>query len=615
MIDFWKNQIISKEIKNYDINELRSLCYELRLKIIDAVLNCGGHLASSLGAVELIVALHYVFDLPKDKLIFDVGHQAYAHKLLTGRDKKFVNDLRKIDGINAFTKREESEYDTFSSGHAGVAISLALGLARARDIQNENYEVISVIGDGSIVNGISFEAMNDCGSRPSKNIVILNDNDMSISKAVGAVSSKLTALRQNAYYKKIKRAVVKTAFEDSTKGRYRMLRHIKNGVKYMFTTGVLFEEFGYKYVGPVDGHNLEDLIKTLESLKEENQPVLLHVVTKKGKGCVEAEKSPEKFHGISSMYSTKSKNLSYSDVFGAKISQLSAQNEKLVAVTAAMPIGTGLKDFSNRYPERFFDVGIAEEHAISLASGLARGGMKPYVAIYSTFLQRAIDQVIHDIVLQNLPVTICVDRAGFVGEDGETHQGIFDLAFLNSIPKLTILSPASKKEFENMLDWSVTYDKPLVIRYPRGYEDNESVQEFEFSSWKTLREGSGDIAIIASGAPMLKESLLCADHLKKSNVTVDVVNASTLKPLDFKYLNENRHKTLFVVEDNVTHAGLYGAIVEYYSENGEKTSVYPISVKDNFVCQGKISELHERYGINASNIADKIGKFVNNLKK
>lgn len=612
MTDFWKNEIISKEIKNYDINELRSLCYELRLKIVDAVLNCGGHLASSLGAVELIVALHYVFDLPNDKLIFDVGHQAYAHKLLTGRDKRFVNDLRKIDGINAFTKWEESEYDTFSSGHAGVAISLALGLARARDIQNENYEVISVIGDGSIVNGISFEAMNDCGSRPSKNIVILNDNDMSISKAVGAVSSKLTHLRQNAYYKKMKKVVVKTAFEDSAKGKYRMLRHIKNGIKYMFTTGILFEEFGYKYVGPVDGHNLEDLIKTLESIKGDDAPVLLHVVTKKGKGCIEAEKSPEKFHGVPSMYSIKSKNSSYSEVFGAKLSQLSAQNEKLVAVTAAMPIGTGLKEFSNRYPNRFFDVGIAEEHAISLASGLARGGLKPYVAIYSTFLQRAIDQVIHDIILQNLPVTICVDRAGFVGEDGETHQGIFDLAFLNSIPKLTILSPASQKEFEDMLEWSVSYDKPLVIRYPRGFVDNENVKKFNFSSWQTLCEGHGNIALIASGAPMVKEALLCAEQLKKNNVFIDVVNASTLKPLDFAYLNKNKDKTLFVLEDNLTHAGLYGSIVEYFAENGEKTSVYPLSVKDDFVCQGKISELHERYGINASKIADKIGKFVNN---
>lgn len=607
MTEYLKNPDLAKELKNFNSDQLKELSFELREKIINSVDNCGGHLASSLGAVEIIVALHFVFDFPKDKLIFDVGHQAYAHKLLTGRADGFERKLRKLDGIGAFLKRSESEYDTFTTGHAGNSVSLALGLSRARDLRGENYEVVSVVGDASVVNGMSFEAFNDYVTRPTKHIVVLNDNNMSISKAVGAVSRKLNELRRNPVYKTLKRAVVKTT--PKNRWRYRVLRRIKNGVKYVFSTGIIFEEFGYECIGPVDGHNIDALRDALFVAKKSSKSTLIHVVTKKGKGHKDAEENPELFHGVESKYSEKRNILSYSKEFGAKLSEIANIDKDIVVVCPAMIAGSGLNDFSKKFRERCFDVGIAEEHAVTMAAGLARGGMKPYVAIYSTFLQRAVDQVIHDLALQNLPVRLCVDRAGFVGSDGETHQGIFDLLCLTSIPGMTVISPASIDEFDQMLDFSRNYDKPLAIRYSRGGVSNEEFSSFTFGKWSSF--GEGEICLIASGAPIVKECLICKKRLDDLGVKTMVVNASTIKPLDWEKLTKIKDKKIFVVEDNLCRGGLASFILEYYAQEGYKVCLVPICVRDEFVKQGRVDELYQLYGLSSSEIVKKVLNFIN----
>lgn len=598
--------VTSNDVKNLTIEQLRSLCVELREQIVDAVINCGGHLSSSLGAVEIIVALHYVFDFPKDKLIFDVGHQAYAHKLLTGRADGFRKKLRKLDGIGAFLKRNESEYDTFTTGHAGVSVSEALGLARARDLKGESYEVVALVGDSSLANGIAFEAMNDSGSRSTKHILVLNDNDMSISKAVGAMSNRLTHIRQNRVYKRFKSSIKRV--KPLSGDRLKLFKKIKDGVKYMFSTGVMFEEFGYKYVGPIDGHDVSALIEALNIAKQEVGPVILHTVTQKGKGCIEAEEKPDIYHGIAPMYCEKSQNVTYSAFLGGKLKDFCEQGDDVVAVCAGMPDGTGLSDFSKAYPDRVFDVGIAEEHAVTMASGLARGGLKPYVAIYSTFLQRAIDSVVHDVVLQDLPVTICVDRAGIVGEDGETHQGIFDVALLSAIPNLTILAPASIDEFSSILDWSRNYFKPLVIRYPRGCVTNSEFKNFSYGKWQSV--GEGNISIVASGSAMVSEAIKCKDLLANEGVSVKVINASTVKPLDKDTLKSVSSDLIFVLEDNLESGSLGSAIRNFYSKLNFSTKVVSVGIDDKFVAQGSITELQERYGVNAKNLSKKIRKYL-----
>lgn len=599
--------VTSSDVKNLSIEQLRSLCCEIREQIVDAVINSGGHLSSSLGAVEIITALHYVFDFPKDKLIFDVGHQAYAHKILTGRADGFCEKLRKLDGVGAFLKRTESEYDTFTTGHAGVSVSEALGVARARDMKGDDYEVIAVVGDSSLANGMAFEAMNDSGSRPAKHILVLNDNDMSISKAVGAMSSRLTHLRENRVYKKFKSSLKRVKPLNSDK--FKLFKKIKDGIKYMFSTGVMFEEFGYKYVGPIDGHDIGALIDALNIAKQETVPVILHAVTKKGKGCIEAEEKPDFYHGIAPMYYEKSQNITYSACLGSKLKEFCRENNDVVAVCAGMPDGTGLAEFSKVFPNRCFDVGIAEEHAVTMASGLARGGLKPYVAIYSTFLQRAIDSVVHDVVLQDLPVTICVDRAGIVGEDGETHQGIFDVSMLSAIPNLTILAPASIEEFSEMLDWSLNYMRPLVIRYPRGCTSSSEFSEFSFGKWQVSGECS-DISIIASGSAMVAEAIKCKKILSNDGVLVKVINASTVKPLDYDLLMKIANDKIFVIEDNLLRGSLGSAIRDFYSKTDFATKVLSVAIEDEFVTQGNIAQLQKRYGVNAENLCKEIQKHL-----
>ena len=612
MINYLNEKDLSKKLKQYNISELRSLCEELRLKIIDSVIERGGHLSSSLGAVDIIVALHFVFDFPKDKLIFDVGHQAYAHKLLTGRADNFEHLLRKFKGIGAFPKKEESIYDTFTTGHAGNSLSLGVGLARARDILGENYNVVSLVGDSSLTNGMNFEAMNDCGSKPTKHIVVLNDNDMSISKAVGAVSSKLTLLREKTFYKNAKNRLSRLIGVKHGTKSHIFLKKIKNSLKYMVTTGVLFEEFGYKYIGPIDGHDLGELINALEVAKKEDAPVMLHVVTQKGKGCKEAEERPDVFHGLKSKAVSGSTIPSYSQVFGERIVEIATNNEKIVTVCAGMRDGVGLKEFSQKFPDRFFDVGIAEEHATSMSAGLAEGGMKAYLSIYSTFLQRSFDQVLHDIALQKLPVKIFVDRAGITGEDGETHQGIFDTSFLSIIPNLHIWSPASIKEFLQMIDLSVDFDKPLIVRYPKGNADNVEFSDFSPGKWSYSGDLNKDIIIIGTGATVIKQCLMACELLKENGIDSAVVNASTVKPIDFELINRLNNKKVVVVEDNVERGGLAESIAVYSASQKLNIQLLAINVGDNFVPQGEVSILQEEFGLSSQKIAEKTIEFLKN---
>lgn len=611
MTNFLEVSGISHKLKNLDLPSLRLLAEEIRVKIIDSVIECGGHLSSSLGAVELIIALHFVFDLPKDKLIFDVGHQAYAHKLLTERAKDFETKLRKFNGIGAFLKNTESEYDTFTTGHAGNSISLGLGLARARDIAGEKHEVISIVGDSSLTNGMNFEAMNDCGSRPTKHIVVLNDNDMSISKAVGAVSYKLTGLRQNTFYKKFKNKLINIVGFKRDNDNFIFLRKLKNSLKYMFTNGVLFEEFGYKYFGPVDGHNIGELVNIFTLAKEEKEPVMVHVVTKKGKGCKEAEAKPDVFHGVSDFRSSKNKSTTYSDIFGEKMVEIASRDEKVVAICAGMPDGVGLRNFSKLYPQRFYDVGIAEEHAVSMSAGLACGGLKPYVSIYSTFLQRSFDQIIHDVAIQQLPVRICVDRAGITGEDGETHQGIFDMSFLSMIPGLQIWSPGSKKEFEQMLEISIDTMSPLVIRYPKGSDDNEIFNCFKPGVWSQYGSNNAKIVLIASGAAMLKQCISASVILGKEDISTLILNASTIKPLDEDSLASLDGKKIIVVEDNVERGGLAEAISIYFQRNKKHVDIEVLNIGSKFVPQGSISILQSELGLVADKIVEKVREILN----
>ncbi len=611
MTNFLSDPELSKKIRNMDIDSLRSLAEEVRLSIIDAVIRCGGHLSSGLGAVELIIAVHYVFDLPVDKLIFDVGHQAYAHKLLTGRADRFQNELRKLDGIGAFIKRGESEYDVFTTGHAGNSLSLGVGLARARDITGDNYNVISLVGDSSLTNGLNFEAMNDCGSRPTKHIVILNDNDMSISKAVGAVSSKLTLLRQNTFYKRVKKSAIKLIGADNNRDGFVFLKKIKNSLKYMVTNGVLFEEFGYKYLGPVDGHNIGELINALNIAKAETEPVIVHVVTKKGKGCKEAEERPDVYHGIKSKLVEKDCRQSYSDVFGKKMAELADLDDKVVAVCAGMPDGVGLKSFASSHPDRFFDVGIAEEHAVTMSAGLCEGGLKPYVSLYSTFLQRAFDELVHDVALQKLPVRVFVDRAGITGEDGETHQGIFDVAFLSTIPGINIWSPASISEFKQMIDLSLDSNVPLVVRYPKGCDDNDCFDNFVPGKWSILGDEKSDIYIVGSGAAVIAQCIEAKAILEKEGFNIAVVNASTIKPIDYDTVNKFNGKKVIVVEDNVERGGLCEAI-SVCQRYDLVFKILPVNTGDCFIKQGTVAQLQEIFGVSAQKIAQKAREFLKN---
>ncbi len=553
------------DLKKLNLVEKEELAKEIREYILEVVSKNGGHLASNLGIVELTIALHSVFNLPQDKIIWDVGHQSYVHKIITGR-KEQMKTLRKFEGLSGFPKISESEYDSFDTGHSSTSISVALGMARANALENKSDHIIAVIGDGSLTGGMAMEALNDAGSSNSNITVILNDNEMSISKNVGGIPALLTKIRVKKMYKRSNNCIKRFFNKVPLIGKpiVSLAHNIKRGIKQMVIPNMYFEDIGFTYLGPVDGHNLEELEKILEKSKNLEGPILIQVVTKKGKGYKFAEETPDKFHGISSFDLKTGELISkpkvdYSKVFGNKLVELASKDNKIVAITAAMKDGTGLKEFADKFPNRFFDVGIAEQHAVGMIAGMATAGLKPVFAVYSSFLQRGYDQLIHDVALEQIPVTICVDRAGIVGADGETHQGLFDLCFLNSIPNLIVMAPKDFKELEQMLEFAVNLDKPVVIRYPRGGEGLNKFEQhtnIEFGKSEIVKEGK-DLTIVAIGK-MVEKAKEVAELLKKDNIDAEIINARFLKPLDKEAILKSIEKTknIATIEDGLIEGGL-----------------------------------------------------------
>lgn len=606
----------SEDLKKLSILEEQKLAKEMREYILNIVSKNGGHLASNLGVVELTMALHNVFDFNKDKIVWDVGHQTYVHKILTGRREE-LKTLRQLNGISGFPKTNESKYDFFNTGHSSTSISAALGMARARDLNKENYSVLALIGDGALTGGMALEALNDVGFSKTKMTIILNDNEMSISPNIGGLNMFLSKLRTKKMYTRsniiLKNRINKIPLVGKT--FVKIVQKAKRSIKQLIIPKMFFEDIGFTYLGPVDGHNIEELQSILKLSKQIDNPVLIHVLTKKGKGYKFAEENPDKFHAtgpfsIETGNSIKKKGEDYSKRFGKKLVELAEKNEKIVAITASMKDGTGLSDFSKKFPERFFDIGIAEQHALGMAAGMAQEGMIPVVPIYSSFYQRGYDQVIHDIALQNLPVVMCVDRAGIVGADGETHQGLFDMAFFRLVPNLTILAPSDFKELEEMLEFAVNSKKPTVIRYPRGGEtpiNIESNKEIEIGKAEILKQGK-DISILAIGK-MVSRAVEIADDLKKQDIDAEVINIRFLKPLDVEAIKQSLNKTKKVVtiEDGTCINGLGTAIKECIVDNDIndviiKTFAYP----DKFIQHGSVDELEKIYGLDKNSILKEI---------
>ena len=597
------------DLKKLNIKDKEQLAEEIRQYILEIVSENGGHLASNLGVVELTIALHSVFNVPTDKIIWDVGHQTYVHKILTGRKEK-MKTLRKLNGIAGFPKTNESEVDCFNTGHSSTSISAALGMARARDLKGENNSVIAVIGDGALTGGMALEALNDAGCSKTKMTVILNDNEMSISKNIGGMNMFLSKLRTKKLYTKSNISLKKIINKIPIIGKpfVKIVQRIKRSIKQLIIPKMFFEDIGFTYLGPVDGHNIEQLENILKLSKQIETPVLIHVLTKKGKGYKIAEENPDKFHAtapfnLDNGMPKKQKEKDYSKAFGDKIIELANKNKKIVAITASMKDGTGLAEFQKKYPNRFFDVGIAEQHAISMAAGMAKEGMIPVVPIYSSFYQRAYDQVIHDIAIQNLPVIMCVDRAGVVGADGETHQGTLDMAFFRLVPNLVIMAPKDFKELEDMLEFAVTLNKPVVIRYPRGGESKdikfEKHEKIKLGKAEILSQGE-DITIIAIGNKV-KVATQLAEKLKQNNKSAEIINARFLKPLDQKTILTSIKKTkkVIIIEDGTKINGLGTAIEELIVEN----NIIDVKIKkyawpDEFIKHGSIEELEKNYKVN-----------------
>ncbi len=601
-----------QDLKNMSIKEAELLAYQIREFLVDSISKTGGHLASNLGVVELTIALHKVFNTPEDQLIWDVGHQSYVHKILTGRADNF-NTLRQFGGMSGFPKTKESPYDTFDTGHSSTSISIAAGMAAARDLSGKDYHVAAIIGDGSLTGGIAYEALNNVGASHSDVIVILNDNGMSIEPNTGGVSTHLSKLRSSEKYNDFKRKLKTNVSQIPGIGKAAVngMMHIRDTIKYAMIEGAMFESFGFKYFGPIDGHDLEELTETLEAAKSIDGPVLVHVVTKKGKGYHNAESNPSKFHGTGPFDPTTGAVLksgggpSYSAVFGNKLVDIADKNDKVVAISAAMLEGTGLSGFAKKYPERTFDVGIAEGHAVTFAAGMATKGFRPVVAVYSTFLQRAYDQIIQDVALQELPVIFGIDRAGIVGADGETHHGMFDLSYLNHIPNMTVLAPSDKNELEAMMEYAMTLDGPCAIRYPRGTAPEN---EFSGSAYRsfTVRDGA-DVEIWSTGN-MLDTALKASDMLRERGIDAGVVNARVIKPLDFEALEESANRTKFIVtlEDNVISGGFGQAVSAHLKE----TPVLNLGWPDEFIEHGSAQELYEKFGLDAESITERICNYI-----
>ena len=606
-----------EDLKNLNKEEKAKLAEELRDKIIKTVSKNGGHLASNLGVVELTIALHSCFDMPEDKVIWDVGHQTYVHKILTGRKERFET-LRTMDGIAGFPRTSESEYDSFDTGHSSTSISVALGMARARDLLKKNNKVISVIGDGALTGGMALEALNDAGISKTNLIVILNDNEMSISKNTGGLAMFLAKLRTKKLYINSNISAKNFIRKIPIIGEpfVKFVVKLKSSIKQLIIPKMYFENIGFRYLGPIDGHNIEALEEIFNISKELEGPVLIHVLTKKGKGYKYAEEEPNKYHSTSAFNietgeKTSNGKKDYSQVMGEKLIKLARNDEKIVAVTAAMEEGTGLLGFAKEFPERFFDVEIAEQHALGMVAGMAKEGLKPVIPIYSSFLQRGYDQLIHDIAMQELPVTVCVDRAGIVGNDGETHQGILDLSFLNTIPKFTIMAPKNFDELEKMLEFAVNFDKPIAIRYPRGQESSYKFKEcsdIKYGRAELLKEGK-KATIVAIGK-MVSYAMEVAERLKKEySIEVDVINARFLKPLDEKTIQNSLEKTklLVTIEDNLITCGLAMSVKNII--NGEM-KVLNLGYPEEFIKHGTVAQIEKKYGLDVESILKKVREMV-----
>ena len=606
----------ANDIKQIAESDYSVLAQEIREFLIQSISETGGHLGSNLGAVELTMALHLFLNLPEDKIIWDVGHQSYTHKILTGRRDGFVN-LRKFGGMSGFPKRKESECDCFDTGHSSTSVSAGLGMVKARDIQGEKNTIVSVIGDGSLTGGMAYEALNNASRLEANFIIVLNDNNMSISENVGGVSKYLNNIRTADMYLDLKEGVYKSLHGKSKYGDkvVSQIRRAKSSFKHLVVPGMFFEDMGITYLGPVDGHNIPAMVRLLGEARKIRGAVLLHVITQKGRGYAPAERHPARFHGAepfdieTGIPSKPQSKANYTDIFSTVMCKMGQREEKVVAITAAMPDGTGLKRFRNMYPDRFFDVGIAEEHAVTFAAGLAAGGLRPIVAIYSSFLQRAYDQILHDVCLQNLPVIFAIDRAGLVGSDGETHQGIFDLSYLSSIPNMHIMAPKNKWELSDMMKFALASDMPMAIRYPRGeafdgLRDNRA--PIVYGKSEPVYE-ERDIILFAVGS-MVKVALEVRELLKEKGYSCSLTNARFVKPIDEQAVREacEDHRLIVTMEENVESGGYGEKVRAYVDEIGERAQVLTIAVPDEYVEHGNVELLKREIGIDADSIVKKI---------
>jgi len=618
MSNFLDNINCPGDLKSLKIEELNQLAFEIRDYLINTISNTGGHLASNLGVVELTIALHFYLNSPADKIIWDVGHQSYPHKIITGRKDK-LSTIRQYGGLSGYPKHSESIHDIIETGHSSTSISSALGLALARDLKGRNDRIYSIIGDGALTGGMAFEALNNAGHLARNLNIILNDNEMSISPNVGAISHYLSELRTDPRLSKLKEDLEFLISKIPKIGPTvsKTVERVKNGLKYLIISGILFEEMGFTYLGPVNGHNIKELIDSFKNADRIDGPVLIHINTQKGKGYKPAENQPSKYHGVSPFQIKNGESLhhkshkTYSQIFGETMVKIGKKDDKLVGITAAMPEGTGLYTFQKEFPERTFDVGIAEQHAMTMGVGLARGGMKPVVTIYSTFLQRAYDQVIHDLCIQNVPLTIAIDRAGIVGNDGETHQGMFDYSYLRPVPNMVIMAPKDENELQHMLYTAVNYPGPIALRYPRGegqgVELDTELHEIELAKGEVLKKGD-DILIIAVGASVYP-SLEAAEILKNRGVNAGVINARFIKPLDKDLLIPliKRYKKVVTVEEQALAGGFGSAILELINDNNmEDILVKRIGINDKFVPHGDTNFMRSLYEIDSQGIAKEI---------
>lgn len=616
------------DVQKLSISHLQSLAAELRRMIIDTCAKNGGHLAPSLGTVDLTLALYSVFNPERDKFVWDVGHQAYAHKILTGRREDFAT-LRTLNGITGFPKRSESRFDAFGTGHASTSISAALGMSIVRDLEGKDYNVVAIIGDGALTGGEAYEGLNYAGDLGKRLIVILNDNEMSIDRNVGAMSEYLSRIKLAPQYARAKKDI---------EGLIRNIPHIgdtvlktaeylKDGVKAAITPGGLFEEMGFSYIGPIDGHNIEAMQSIFRQIANIEEPVLVHVRTKKGRGYMPAEDEPDKFHGISKFNKATGEPIknpsappSYTEIFSRTMLELGYDNHNLVAITAAMPSGTGLKAFARQFPERFFDVGIAEEHAVTMAAGMAAAGAHPVVALYSTFAQRAYDQIVHDVCLQKLPVTLCLDRAGLVGADGPTHHGVFDYSYLRHIPDMVVMAPKDENELRDMLYTAVKYNGPAAVRYPRGSATgaalSEGFRQLEIGKAELLSGDGRGVVLLAVGS-MVKQAVEAARLLNMANIKATVVNMRFVKPLDNAMLGwilERQPELLVTLEENALAGGFGSAVLEFMADAEKRCRVLRFGIEDKFIEHGSCPQLLEKCGLTPQQIADRIIENIGSMK-